>query len=106
MAEVTNAMKLIAKIKEAGRKPRSYSGRHMYGRQCVACKVERGEDYAGLPRGYSTDSLGLGTIVYWPGVMWPESMPAPQKAADPFSDPTSLQPTGFSGYKSEPTNRE
>lgn len=70
----TAATKLIEAINAAGKKARSYSGRGMYGRECVACSIRRGEDFAGLPGGYRTDSLGLGQIVYWPRVAWPEDL--------------------------------
>lgn len=66
------AQKLITLIEKAGKKPRSYSGRGMCGAECVACSVNREDDYAGLPGGYNIDSLGRGTIVYWRGVPWPQ----------------------------------
>lgn len=69
---VTPASTLISAIRAAGKIPRSYSGRGMFGAECVACSVPRGEDFAGLPAGYTTDSLGLGTIAYWKRVAWPE----------------------------------
>lgn len=67
---------------------RSYSGRGMYGRQCVAISGEyinpfvvalllaeraplHGIDVIDIPVP-DTDSLGRGIVVYWPQVEWPE----------------------------------
>lgn len=67
---------------------RSYSGRGMYGDTCVAvtlgsyanawtlalaiADVNNGNaDLFGLPEPRS-DSMGLGTVLYWPSLKWPE----------------------------------
>lgn len=76
-------------IESAGFDVRSYSGRGMYGKVCLAVSVDypgsffvdvtreicRGEDddneqYKRLKelKGYRTDQLGLGQVVYWPNV--------------------------------------
>ena len=69
---------LIQRIEAAGFKPRSYSGRGMYGKECVGVSVNaRSEgDADELPRGNSVDSLGMGQIWYWPQCVWPEPIPA------------------------------
>ncbi len=61
------------KLEKEGLEPFSYSGRFMCGKRCVAVSV----DYPGyhtLPKGYRTDSLGLGYVVYWPNVEWVDSI--------------------------------
>ena len=80
---------LIDTLREAGHEPRSYSGRGMYGRNCVGVDlnhtgdlfrlgIEMGEasvstgavlDSLQAPR---TDSMGRGIIAYWEWVEWPE----------------------------------
>lgn len=66
------ADQLIKKIEDSGRKARSYSGRSMFGAECVAVSLPQGDAGGELPKGARTDSLGKGTIWYWPGVQWPE----------------------------------
>lgn len=62
---------LIDAIANRELQPRSYSGRGMYGRECVACAVESGSDLEGLPKaGAHVDQLGRGYIVYWPAAEW------------------------------------
>lgn len=76
---------------EAGLEPRSYSGRGMMGRECLSVDVDRGglgtliagivrglqsdavadvdpEEVADALENLSTDSMGLGQVVYFPGV--------------------------------------
>jgi hypothetical protein len=94
-----DAKKLIGLIEEAGYEARSYSGRGMYGRQCVGAELERSmsaftfaleltraaldsatsEDPAGevyelidqlTQLRTSSDSMGLDTILYFPDVKW------------------------------------
>lgn len=65
---------LIKAIDETGRLARSYSGRFMYGKECVAVKLYRGDSGADLPKaGQRRDSLGLGQIAYWPAAEWPNT---------------------------------
>lgn len=77
---------------------RSYSGRNMYGRTCLGIDLDRGvnpmqavlEAVSAFAIGYAdtpdevakfadllsvvkTDSMGLGSIVYFPEVAWEES---------------------------------
>ncbi len=68
------AKTLIARIRKSGRKARSYSGRYMYGRHCVGVDLDRHDAGGELPKGANTDSMGLGSIWYWPAVAWPENM--------------------------------
>lgn len=71
--------------------PRSYSGRGMYGRCCLGVDLYQGqslgsliavlitevdeddrEDVAEAVQGMLTDSMGLGSIVYFPSVLFDE----------------------------------
>lgn len=61
--------KLIQKLKDQDLKPRSYSGRGMYGENCVGVYVKNVGDHS-LPSGFRFDNLGLGYIIYWPSVKW------------------------------------
>ena len=69
-------------LDEAGFDHCEYSGRGMYGKQCVGVKLEGHTDAyemfaliagenpefgAELARSARTDDMGLGIIVYWPG---------------------------------------
>lgn len=65
---------LVSKIVDAGYEPRSYSGRFMYGKDCLgvdlpdaSCLVELG----GCPKP-TLDSMGRGIIAYWPSIAWQE----------------------------------
>lgn len=85
--------KWIQALKNEGYVPRAYSGRGMFGEQCVAITVA---DWAlaamdmsdsPLPRGGKamlrearTDSLGMRTVVYWPNMQWPENKAAEEAA--------------------------
>jgi hypothetical protein len=64
-------------------KPFKYSGRGMYGKQCIAIRLDSNSDlwefavelaqaevFPGAPK---TDSLGRGIVAYWPGIDWDES---------------------------------
>jgi len=67
----------IAKIKAAalnhtGRYYNNYSGRGMFGKLCVSiyCEVHEALDIiseVGI-KGAKTDSMGLGSVVYWPSI--------------------------------------
>lgn len=86
-----NASMVCELIREAGHEPRSYSGRVMYGRQCVGVTtddpfaligdmlqavMDRGEADGELEmirtllKDTRTDSMGRSSIVYWPEVEW------------------------------------
>lgn len=89
--------KLVCDLLEAiGEEPRKYSGRAMYGAQCVGVVPERARSEADLVinvleevldradddvdpaetlralRRSRSDSMGLGFVVYWPDLPWPE----------------------------------
>lgn len=86
-----NAETFIEIIETAGYEARSYSGRGMYGRSCVGISLDRGESAftAGARLAHacdsnddaeeiaelspSSDSLGLGSILYFQEFVWPES---------------------------------
>lgn len=65
------AQQLIDRLKAEGLRPRAYSGRGMNGQECVGASVERLGEHE-LPRGWSSDSLGKGYIVYWRDIAWPD----------------------------------
>ena len=67
---------LIKKIEASGFKPRSYSGRFMYGHECVGVSVQPTStgDADSLPRGNKVDSLGMGQILYWPQCAWADGL--------------------------------
>jgi len=73
---------LYAALKYGGFNVRSYSGRGMYGKSCVAVYVDDatdllkigvtiGETYADLRA--ATDSMGRGMVVYWPSQTWEDT---------------------------------
>lgn len=77
-------------LKDAGYEPRSYSGRGMYGRECVSITVpninkavfnlgfklgsltEDVEEITDCLDGFRTDSMGLDYIIYFPEVAFEE----------------------------------
>lgn len=75
-----DAKALIKRLQAAGHEVRSYSGRGMYGRYCVGVSLTRGERLTVGSRTASYDSLGLGSIAYWPSAVWPEGMADPSEA--------------------------
>lgn len=67
LEEVCDASDTEAKIYE------NYSGRGMYGKTCIGVSCDRYDDIKIIERaavqglsGAKMDSLGMGTIVYWP----------------------------------------
>jgi hypothetical protein len=80
---------LIEAIEDAGYTPQAYSGRGMCGRKCVGIELDSEDsqfkaalkiaaEYAGdldrlLELSVKDDALGLGSIVYFPLVDWPEA---------------------------------
>lgn len=91
------AQSLFLALKAIGEKPRSYSGRGMFGKCCVGVPVQRGQrgtlllglgfeaarinsaasaaadaplDVARLGESLRSDALGLGEILYWPSMAW------------------------------------
>lgn len=91
-------MTLQQLIEDMGYETRSYSGRGMYGKEClgvlltIARPVEEAmrigfeiadynsqieddlEDRIPLPKTVATDSMGLDTIIYFPGVEYKEQV--------------------------------
>ena len=80
---------LIDALEEAGCAPRAYSGRFMYGAQCVAFRTDDlyrdiaaiavtlmtrevdGDAIIELFGGLRSDHLGRSTIAYFPHIAWP-----------------------------------
>lgn len=77
---------LITALEDAGYEPRSYSGRGMYGKECVAISGEDvsawdvaralwfnnlDEEDMDVPEPRQ-DQMGLGTVLYWPSYRWPQ----------------------------------
>lgn len=86
---------LIEAIEDAGYTPSSYSGRGMFGARCVSVVLQSGHSAArfGLTLGArlgadaaslrpEEDSLGTGTVVYFPREEWPEGRPDPRDHED------------------------
>ena len=78
--------KLVSILEDAGLAPRSYSGRAMYGQQCVGATFEGSllgtiaditeacddtAEASDLINSARTDNMGRGTIIYWHDVEWP-----------------------------------
>jgi len=77
----------IMALEDIGYEPRAYSGRGMYGSSCVGVDVEDlghlfqlGYELAAnspdpdgtYPSAPSSDSMGMGYILYWRNFDWPE----------------------------------
>ena len=60
---------LIKILENLGLEPRSYSGRGMYGAECVGVYVKNLGDHE-FPIGWKHDNLGKGYHVYWPKFSW------------------------------------
>ena len=84
-------VKFCELLRDAGFKPRSYSGRGMYGKECVAISAESeaGAGYAiarqNATKDYEinldmimnrvkTDSLGKSVVLYWPSLEWTQNL--------------------------------
>jgi hypothetical protein len=88
-----NAARLHSLLEDAGYEPRPYSGRCMYGDVCLAVEtdaasgsakvvldavqacaengtVEEVQDLVELLRNSRSDSMGRGTVIYWPNIAW------------------------------------
>jgi hypothetical protein len=67
------------KLSAAGYEPDSYSGRGMYGKECVGvivasyAEVARAAQIVG--REPTTDSMGRGVVAYWPSIAWVDGVP-------------------------------
>lgn len=88
-----DTLDLIDELANHGLKARSYSGRFMYGKQCVACVLPWNSGFTldDVPaEGQIWDSLGLDTIVYWPAHAWtPEIEQYVETIFDPSGDGVS-----------------
>ena len=70
-------MTLREKLEEAGFSTRSYSGRGMYGVECLGALADTREAiYSVISakdiRAARTDSMGFDVVVYWPQVPYEE----------------------------------
>lgn len=104
-----DAITFLEILRDSDFTARSYSGRGMYGRRCVAVDAGPGEDDLGdsdlpalgafaaraardlggddladdladlLASGTRVDSMGRGIVVYWPSVEWPDGTPEPRR---------------------------
>ena len=85
-------------LEDNGYDTRSYSGRGMFGKSCLGCVVEKstnllevgaalGEEGVTIPHNTKMDSMGLGTIVYWPGVAYAEEEEDGEYADDDDDSP-------------------
>lgn len=86
-------------VEDAGYSPRSYSGRGMHGRKCLSVNLDRDEseldmmldiaesiqayvetedegleleDVTAYFKGAKSDSMGLGSVIYFPDIDWEE----------------------------------
>jgi len=72
-----NAEEFVEILEDLGFDPQPYSGRYMFGKQCVSLQDTTPWEVARkipIPIEVSapkTDALGKGTIVYWPDFEWP-----------------------------------
>lgn len=84
---ISNAtMDLVDAILNRELCPFPYSGRQMYGQDCVACVVDRGSNMDGLPKeGALVDSMGTGYVIYWPRAEWHDGV---QEYVDIVLDPS------------------
>jgi hypothetical protein len=82
----SNTADLVDAIFNRELRPFPYSGRQMYGQDCVACIVAKGSNMDGLPKaGAIVDSMGLDWVVYWPHAEW---TPGVQEYVDTLADPS------------------
>ena len=69
---------LIDALEEANFEVRSYSGRGLYGKECVSVRDASVWEVArAIPEDmnvpeHRSDSLGLGNVLYWPSYEWPK----------------------------------
>lgn len=82
---MVNSEELYNILEKAGLAIRKYSGRGMYGKECIAAEYNSQSDLAYiiescddvdqaayLFRNAKYDSMGLGSVVYWPYIAFPE----------------------------------
>lgn len=78
--------RFIEALDDAGFEPKRYSGRGMYGKECVSVRGDEdnpisawdiARELFGEPREFvipepRQDSLGLGIVLYWTSYEWPK----------------------------------
>lgn len=100
-----DAKKLINLLNDANHSARTYSGRGMFGKECVGVTLDRNtpesefiadvieviadneewdtlREFCSLLRDSRGDSMGLGSIIYWPQIEWPDDMETGKYHAD------------------------
>ena len=86
MMILNTTMDLVDAIVNRELVPFAYSGRFMYGQDCVACVVDEGSDLEGLPKeGATVDNMGKGYVVYWTRA---ECTDGVQEYVDTIRDPS------------------
>lgn len=90
--QIQESRKIIEKLKTRGYAPRSYSGRGMYGANCVGVTVSQSDakQVKRLFGGASTDSMGMDVIVYWRQFPWPPGLRDTKKFENPEAVSTYL----------------
>lgn len=78
-----NVRRIITKLQRHGHAPHSYSGRGMFGAECVAITLDHRDESVrrltgSVPR---WDSMGRQVVAYWPDLPWPRHA-AEVRAAD------------------------
>ena len=75
MATITPEAALL-KLRDDGHDPQRYSGRGMYGKDCVGVVVDSRAEALSLADVLdlkpTLDSMGRGIVAYWPALPWPE----------------------------------
>jgi hypothetical protein len=93
---MSTAAKLVEFLMyEQGLSVRSYSGRAMYGAECVGVDLESiaqlwalaqaigsDEDLRDKVSAPTTDSMGLNIIAYWPNLAWPSDVIGPDTQSE------------------------
>ena len=86
MMILNTTMDLVDAIVNRELVPFAYSGRFMYGQDCVACVVDEGSDMEDLPKeGATVDNMGKGYVVYWTRAEWTDGV---QEYVDTLLDPS------------------
>lgn len=113
--------KIFTAIEDAGYEPREYSGRGMYGRQCLGVTCERPAGFmvalfatmcenaddvdeirevAEALQDPSEDAMGRDAIIYWPSIRWQGEAGAPvddhgvEVSTEDYEDAHDKKPRG------------
>lgn len=95
---------LTEALRSVDLEPQSYSGRGMYGRQCVSVQGPSQKDMISrivmcglapeqvghLIQMSHSDSMGLGVVVYWPSIEWIEPKSFHVNGVDPDDGSVTL----------------